>query len=69
MAPYSPGHPAGSPLWLQYRATLCETDHFVVCVDLSAAHNGGTVTIVNVLLSLCGMTTVGKYAWKVVSSQ
>lgn len=61
---YSLGHPAGSPLWLQYKVTLYEADYIVVYGDYGILV---TVIIVNVLLFVCGMTTLGKYSGQVVS--
>lgn len=61
---YSLGHPADSPLWLQYKAALYEADYIVVYGDYGFC---GTVAIVNVLLFACGMMTVGKYSGQVVS--
>lgn len=63
-AHYSLGHPAGSPLWLQYKATVYEADYIVVYGDYGLC---STVTFVNVLLFVCGMTTVEKYSGQVVS--
>lgn len=61
---YSLGHPADSPLWLQYKATLYEIDYIVVKGDYRLC---GSEVIVNVLLFMCGMTTGGKYLGQVVS--
>lgn len=64
MAWYSLGHPADSPLWEQYKITLYETNYNVVCGAYGLC---STVTIVIVVLFVCGMTILEKYSGQAVS--